>query len=67
MSDRVVLSFGPLLSLREVADELGVCERTVRRMIARGDVPAIRAGARQLRVPAADLRDYLVRQREPAA
>ena len=38
------------LSLQEAADELGVSTRTVRRYIASGQLPAVRVGARLLRV-----------------
>ena len=43
-----------LLTVRDVADMLQVCPRTVRRMIKRGDLPAIRL-ARQYRVRRPDL------------
>jgi excisionase family DNA binding protein len=52
------------LSVQQVAGLLGVSDETVRRTIVRGELPAIRAGARQLRIPEADLAAYLVRQRE---
>lgn len=57
-------SFGPLLRMRQVADALGVSEMTIRRLIRRGELPAVRVGI-QLRVPRADVLAYLTRQREP--
>ena len=46
-----------LLSVAEVAEVMGICERTVRRRIASGDLPALRDG-RALRVRPSDLRAY---------
>jgi len=40
-----------LLSLTEVAEILGVSERTVRRYVAAGDLDCRRIGRRTLRVP----------------
>jgi len=37
-----------LVDAREVAEELGVCLRTVRGLIARGELPALRIGRRVL-------------------
>ena len=34
-----------LLRLREVARRLDVCEETARRLVARGELPAVRLGA----------------------
>lgn len=39
----------------ESADALGVSERTIRRMIVRGDVPSVRIGPRLVRIPKAAL------------
>lgn len=40
------------LTVNEVAAELGVCTRTVRRWIRAGAMPAIRTpGGRELRIP----------------
>src|SRR5688572_5185530 len=50
------------LSAREAAGVLGVSERTVRRAIARGDLPATKCGG-VYRLAAADLAAY--RQRPP--
>jgi excisionase family DNA binding protein len=59
-------SFGPLLRLRQAAETLEVSEVTVRRLIRRGELPAVRIGG-QLRVPQADLLAYITTQREPVA
>jgi excisionase family DNA binding protein len=49
--------------VREAAALLNVSERTVRRLIASGDLAAIRIG-RVLRVSAFDLNDFLAESRE---
>jgi excisionase family DNA binding protein len=51
----------PNLSLGDVAQELGVNVRTVRRYIASGQLAAYRVGPRLLRVDRADL-DAFVRR-----
>jgi excisionase family DNA binding protein len=43
------------LSQAEAAEYLGITDRTIRRMIAAGELPAYRMGARLLRIDAADL------------
>ena len=50
-----------LLTVREVAHLENTCERTIRRRVASGELPAIRYG-RQLRVRPHDLRDYRLRR-----
>ena len=52
-----------LLSLREVADTLGVSVRTVHRFIAGGDLAVHRIG-HQLRVSPADLEIFLKVRRQ---
>jgi excisionase family DNA binding protein len=47
MADRS--SYAPLLTVREVSSSLRVSEKTVRRMIARGELRAYRVGG-QLRI-----------------
>ena len=54
---------GVLLSTRKVASQLALSERTVLRMIRRGDFPgAFRAGGRAWRIPEADLEAYVEKQ-----
>lgn len=45
---------------RQAADYLGITDRTLRRMIAAGKLPAYRLGPRLLRIDVADL-DALLR------
>jgi len=53
-----------LLTLREVADALQVSERTIRRLVNRGDLAGFKVGDRgQVRVKSEDLEAYLERQR----
>lgn len=46
---------GKALSPAEVARRLGVCRKTVHRMIARGTLPAVHLSRRAIRVPEAAL------------
>ena len=50
--------FDHLLTLKEVGLILGLSERSVRRIIQAGDLPAIRIGGSP-RIRSADLRAYL--------
>ena len=50
--------FEPLLTLKQVAVVLGLSERSVRRIIQAGDLPAIRIGGSP-RIRSADLRAYM--------
>ncbi len=43
------------LTLKEAAEWYGVCERTLRRRIAEGRLPAYRVGPRAIRVRRADV------------
>ena len=43
------------LTLRVGAEQYGISERTLRRRIAEGKLPAIRVGPRSIRIAAADL------------
>lgn len=53
-----------LLTLREVADALQVSEKTVRRLVGRGDLVGFKVGDRgQVRVKEEDLEAYLEAQR----
>lgn len=59
---RAAPSPSPLHTVGDVAGTLCVCERTVRRLIARGDLLAHRVG-RSVRIGDADLRAYLADSR----
>ncbi|WP_083656015.1 helix-turn-helix domain-containing protein [Mongoliimonas terrestris] len=50
-----------LLTIRDVANLQQTCERTIRRRIASGELPAIRDG-RLVRIRPSDLRAYRARQ-----
>jgi hypothetical protein len=50
-----------LLPIKEVAHLESTCERTIRRRIASGELPAIRYN-RQLRVRPRDLQNYRLRR-----
>jgi excisionase family DNA binding protein len=63
-TDRTQLDI-PLLSVAAVADGLGISRRTVLRLIARAELPAIRVGDRW-RVDVRDLDAYLSRGRNIA-
>jgi excisionase family DNA binding protein len=52
-----------VLSVGEVAAQLGVCRDTVYRLIQRGELPAARVGS-HLRVRRPGLEAYLVRHRQ---
>lgn len=54
----------PLLSVADAAEFLRVSARTVRRLVARGELAASRVG-RQVRIVPADLLAYLRRQLLP--
>lgn len=57
-----------LLTLPEVAEAMKVSEKTVRRLIKRGDLPAYRVGERgQLRVEERELERYVESKRVRAA
>jgi excisionase family DNA binding protein len=55
-------TFSRLLLIEHVAEALGVSARTVRRMIAKGELVACRLG-RSVRVHPDDLADYVDRRR----
>ena len=53
-----------LLTIQEVADTMKVSEKTVRRLIKRGNLAAYKLGERgQLRVKECDLESYVEAQR----
>jgi excisionase family DNA binding protein len=49
------------ISLSAAAEQCGISERTMRRYIAEGKLPAYRLGKRQIRVKSVDLDALLVR------
>ncbi|MFY3743496.1 helix-turn-helix domain-containing protein [Anaeromyxobacter sp. Red801] len=51
-----------LLTVREVADRLGVCRATVYAMVERSELPAVRIGS-AVRVHPADLQALVARRR----
>jgi excisionase family DNA binding protein len=51
-----------MFTIQQTAARLGVAEISVRRAIARGDLPAVRVGIRALRVAPGALDDYLRRR-----
>lgn len=53
--------YGLLLTTREVAAQLRVSERTVRRLRSQGEFPLLRRVGRSWRYPQADVTDYVQR------
>ena len=49
----------PLMTLQDVADELGVDPRTVRRWIADGLIPAYRLGPQRLRFRRSEVEAFI--------
>jgi excisionase family DNA binding protein len=47
----------PFLTVAETADELAVTERFIRKLIADGDLRAVKVGARVVRIRRTDLED----------
>lgn len=52
-----------LLTVAEVAEELRLVPQTVRNMIDRGELPALRVGSRRVRIARADLDAFLGQRR----
>lgn len=48
-----------LLTVQDVSDRLKISTATVRRLLARGDIPARKVGVRQWRVSVTALRNYI--------
>ncbi|MGV0636270.1 helix-turn-helix domain-containing protein [Mycolicibacillus trivialis] len=48
-----------MTSIRQVAEQLGVCEKTVRRWIAAGHIEAVRLGPRLIRVDADSVERFI--------
>ncbi len=51
-----------LLSIPEAAESCSVCDRTITRLIARGELHAIRIGSRGVRVAVAELQSWIAKQ-----
>ena len=49
----------PFLTVAEAADELAVTERFIRKLIADGNLRAVKVGARVVRIRRMDLEDLL--------
>lgn len=49
----------PFLTVAEAADELAVTERFIRKLIADGNLRAVKVGARIVRIRRSDLEDLL--------
>lgn len=49
----------PFLTVAQAADELAVTERFIRKLIADGQLRAVKVGARVVRIRRADLEDLL--------
>ncbi len=49
----------PFLTVAEAADELAVTERFIRKLIADGDLRAVKVGARVVRIRRIDLDGFL--------
>jgi excisionase family DNA binding protein len=47
------------LSVAQAADELGVTERFIRKLITNGDLQAVKVGTRLIRIRRTDLEDLL--------
>jgi len=50
-----------MFTVREVAEILRVSPRTVRRLIKRGEIKAVRVSRRLVRIPVGELRAYIAR------
>jgi excisionase family DNA binding protein len=53
-----------LLTAEELAEQLRMSPRGVRRLVERGELAVIRVSERQLRFTAEDVHEYLERKRE---
>ena len=51
------------MNVPDVAKELGIPRSRAYALIAEGDLPAVRLGARTLRVPRSELRRFLLEER----
>lgn len=58
-TETAVLSTDKLLKIGEVADRMGVCKATVRKLVAEGQMSATRVSARAVRVYETAVEEYL--------
>lgn len=54
------------VSIQQTAAALNVCDKTVRRLISAGELPAIRLGHRTVRIPLTAVNGYIDRHTIPA-
>jgi excisionase family DNA binding protein len=59
-------SRSPLLTVAETADRLRISEKTVRRLIDRGELPSLRVGV-QIRIDQSELESWLYADSETVA
>jgi len=45
----------PAISVREAAERLSVDPKTIRRLVQRGELRAVRVGSKTLRIPSSDI------------
>jgi excisionase family DNA binding protein len=55
-----------LLTLPEAAESLSCCERTISRLVSRGELKAVLIGTRGVRIAVADLQGWIAKQQGAA-
>ena len=53
-----------LITARQAAAALGICERTLYELTRRGEIPVLRFGKRNVRYDVADLRGWIEREKQ---
>jgi excisionase family DNA binding protein len=66
MSESYEVGVMPLLTPEEVAETLVISPQSVRRLVERGELAAIRVSERRLRFTREDVAEYVTRRREAA-
>jgi excisionase family DNA binding protein len=56
---------GPILDIKQVQEKLGVSERTIFRLIEKGELTGFKVG-RAWRFEESDIDEYIIRQRQKA-